>query len=137
MLCTVLVVNVPQAEAAVDGMVRVWLKSMDYYGSISSTSITLNGSYSVPANPDVVLSTRGEYTIEVVGGTLMLSGTGEVMTPDGGVIAIGSGGNYALAAARALVDCTDMTAHDIAEKALNIAADICVFTNHNIVVEDV
>ena len=71
-LCTVLVVNVPQAEAAVDGMVRVWLKSMDYYGSISSTSITLNGSYSVPANPDVVLSTRGEYTIEVVGGTLML-----------------------------------------------------------------
>ena len=62
-LCTVLVMNVPQAEAAVDGMVRVWLKSMDYYGSISSTSITLNGSYSVPANPDVVLSTRGEYTI--------------------------------------------------------------------------
>lgn len=68
---------------------------------------------------------------------LMLSGTGEVMTPDGGVVAIGSGGNYALAAARALVDCTDMSAHDIAEKALNIAADICVYTNHNVIVEDV
>lgn len=75
-LCATLLVGMPQAEAASDGMVRVWLKSMDYYGSISSTAITLNGSYSVPANPDVVLSTRGEYTIEVVGGTLMLSGTG-------------------------------------------------------------
>lgn len=70
-------------------------------------------------------------------GMLIISGTGEVIAPDDGVCAIGSGGNYALAAARALVDCTDMTAHDIAEKALNIAADICVFTNHNIVVEDV
>lgn len=68
---------------------------------------------------------------------LMLSGTGEVMTPDGGVIAIGSGGNYALAAARALVQNTELSAHEIAEKALNIAADICVYTNHNIVVEDV
>jgi len=68
---------------------------------------------------------------------LMLSGTGDVMVPDGGVIAIGSGGNYALAAARALVDNTDLTSHQIAEKALNIAADICVFTNHNIIVEDV
>ncbi len=68
---------------------------------------------------------------------LMLSGTGEVMTPDGGVCAIGSGGNYALAAARALVANTELSAHEIAEKALNIAADICVYTNHNIVVEDV
>ena len=67
---------------------------------------------------------------------LMLSGTGEVMTPDGGVVAIGSGGNYALAAARALVENTDLSAHQIAEKALHIAADICVYTNHNIIVED-
>lgn len=75
-LCTTLIVAMPQTSAASDGMVRVWLKSMDYYGSISSTSITLNGSYSIPAAPDVVLSTRGQYTIEVVGGTLMISGTG-------------------------------------------------------------
>lgn len=68
---------------------------------------------------------------------LMLSGTGEVMTPDGGVVAIGSGGNYALAAARALTENTDMTAHEIAEKALHIAADICVYTNHHVIVEDV
>ena len=68
---------------------------------------------------------------------LMVSGTGEVIDPDGGVVAIGSGGNYALAAARALVDNTDLSAHEIAEKALHIAASICVFTNDNIIVEDV
>ena len=68
---------------------------------------------------------------------LILSGTGEVIDPDGGVVAIGSGGNYALAAARALVQNTDLSAHEIAEKALHIAASICVFTNDNVVVEDV
>lgn len=68
---------------------------------------------------------------------LVLSGTGEVIDPDEGIAAIGSGGNYALAAARALVQNTDLTAHEIAEKALRIAASICVFTNDHIVVEDV
>lgn len=68
---------------------------------------------------------------------LVLSGTGEVIDPDEGVVAIGSGGNYALAAARALVQNTELSAHEIAEKALHIAASICVFTNDNIVVEDV
>ena len=68
---------------------------------------------------------------------LVLSGTGEVIDPDGGVVAIGSGGNYALSAARALVENTDLSAHDIAEKALHIAASICVFTNDNVIVEDV
>jgi ATP-dependent HslUV protease subunit HslV len=67
----------------------------------------------------------------------VLTGTGDVMEPDGGVAAIGSGGNYALAAACALAENTDMSAHDIAEKALHIAASICVFTNNNIIVEDV
>ena len=68
---------------------------------------------------------------------LMISGTGEVIDPDDGVCAIGSGGNYALAAARALVQNTQMSAREIAEKALRIAASICVFTNDNITVEDV
>lgn len=68
---------------------------------------------------------------------LVLSGTGEVIDPDGGIAAIGSGGNYALAAARALAENTDLSARDIAEKALRIAAGICVYTNDNIVVEDV
>ncbi len=66
---------------------------------------------------------------------LILSGTGEVIDPDDGVAAIGSGGNYALAAARALVQNTDLPAAEIAERALRIAASICVFTNGNITVE--
>jgi ATP-dependent HslUV protease subunit HslV len=66
---------------------------------------------------------------------LILSGTGEVIDPDDGVAAIGSGGNYALAAARALVQNTDLSAPEIAEKALRIASSICVFTNGNITVE--
>ena len=68
---------------------------------------------------------------------LVLSGNGEVIDPDEGVVAIGSGGNYALAAARALMENTDLSAHEIAEKALHIAASICVYTNDNIIVEDV
>ncbi|MBQ9480215.1 MAG: HslU--HslV peptidase proteolytic subunit, partial [Selenomonadaceae bacterium] len=69
---------------------------------------------------------------------LMLSGSGEVIEPDGDVAAIGSGGFYALAAARALTaHATDMPAADIAREALSIAADICVFTNHNIIVEEI
>lgn len=67
---------------------------------------------------------------------LIISGTGEVISPDDGICAIGSGGNYALAAARALVENTELSAHDIALKSLHIAASICVFTNDNIYVED-
>ena len=66
---------------------------------------------------------------------LVLSGTGEVIDPDDGVCAIGSGGNYALAAARALVQNTDLSAEEIAVKALEVAASICVFTNDHITVE--
>ena len=66
---------------------------------------------------------------------LLLSGTGEVIEPDDDVLSIGSGGNYALAAARALMENTDLSAEEIAEKALRIAASICVFTNDHIRVE--
>ena len=66
--------------------------------------------------------------------SLILTGTGDVVEPQDGIIGIGSGGNYALAAARALYD-QDLSAKDIAEKALNIAADICVYTNNNIIIE--
>ncbi|RCS22334.1 ATP-dependent protease subunit HslV [Phyllobacterium salinisoli] len=66
--------------------------------------------------------------------TLALTGTGDVLEPEHGVMAIGSGGNYALAAARALID-TDIDAEEIARKAMQIAADICVYTNGNIIIE--
>lgn len=67
----------------------------------------------------------------------ILSGAGDVMEPDGGVCAIGSGGNYALAAARALYNETDYEADEIAYKALKVASEICVFTNGNIKVETI
>ncbi len=66
--------------------------------------------------------------------SLVLTGTGDVLEPENGVIAIGSGGNYALAAARALID-QDMTAEAIARKAMGIAAEICVYTNGNLTIE--
>jgi ATP-dependent HslUV protease subunit HslV len=66
--------------------------------------------------------------------TLVLTGTGDVLEPEGGVMGIGSGGNYALAAARALMD-TSAGAEDIARKAMKIAAEICVYTNTSLVIE--
>ena len=68
---------------------------------------------------------------------LIVSGTGEVIEPDDGIAAIGSGGNYALAAARALMQNTDYSADEIAQKSLKIASEICVYTNDNIKVETV
>jgi len=67
--------------------------------------------------------------------SLVLTGNGDVLEPDDGVIGIGSGGNYALAAARALIDREDMDAEAIARKAMEIAADICVYTNTQVIVE--
>jgi ATP-dependent HslUV protease subunit HslV len=64
-----------------------------------------------------------------------LTGNGDVLEPSDGIIAIGSGGNYALAAARALITVPDLGAEDIARRAMKIAADICVYTNENLVVE--
>jgi len=68
--------------------------------------------------------------------TLLLSGNGDVIEPECGAIAIGSGGNFAYAAARAYLDGSDLDAGEIAKRSLGIAADICVFTNHSIVLEE-
>ena len=68
---------------------------------------------------------------------LMVSGTGEIIEPDSDVCAIGSGGNYAFAAAKAMMQNTTLSAKEIAEKALKIAGEICVFTNDHILVEEV
>jgi ATP-dependent HslUV protease subunit HslV len=68
--------------------------------------------------------------------SLIISGTGDVIEPEEGLMAIGSGGNYALAAARALLRNTDMGARDIVEQGLGIAADICIYTNANLVIEE-
>ena len=95
---------------------------------------------------ELAMSCRGEHSMRQLEAMLIcadkdnlmvVSGTGEVIEPDGGVVAIGSGGNYALAAARALVENTELSAAEVAEKALHIAASICVYTNDNVIVERV
>ena len=68
--------------------------------------------------------------------SFIISGTGDVLEPEDGIIGIGSGGNYALAAAKVLAE-TDMNAEDIARKSIKVASDICVFTNNNVTVEKV
>ena len=66
--------------------------------------------------------------------SFIISGTGDVLEPEGDVIGIGSGGNYALAAAKVLMD-TDLSAEEVAKKAIKVASDICVFTNNNLNIE--
>ena len=66
----------------------------------------------------------------------IISGTGDVLEPEGNVIGIGSGGNYALAAAKVLIE-TDLNAEDVARKAIQVASEICVFTNNNIKIEKI
>ena len=68
--------------------------------------------------------------------SFIISGTGDVLEPEGDVIGIGSGGNYALAAAKVLMD-TNLSAEDVAKKAIKVASDICVFTNNNLKIEKV
>jgi ATP-dependent HslUV protease, peptidase subunit HslV len=68
--------------------------------------------------------------------SLLITGNGDVLEPEGGIIAIGSGGNYAQAAAQALMESTDLSARIIVEKSLKIAGDICVYTNHQTTIEE-
>jgi ATP-dependent HslUV protease subunit HslV len=69
--------------------------------------------------------------------SLVITGNGDVIEPEGGIIAIGSGGPFAESAARALAQNTDMSAWDIVEKSLTIAGDICIYTNHNRTIEEI
>jgi ATP-dependent HslUV protease subunit HslV len=68
--------------------------------------------------------------------SLIITGNGDVIDPEDNLIAIGSGGPYAQSAARALLDNTDLSARDVVEKALAIAGDICIYTNHNRTIEE-
>lgn len=68
--------------------------------------------------------------------SLIISGTGEIIEPDDGILAIGSGGSFALAAARMLVKHSPLSAKEIVEESLDVAADICIYTNHNVSIEE-
>ena len=112
---------------------RLETKLTQYAGNLQRAAVELAMDW----RSDKAMRKLEAMLIVASGQTLMiLSGTGEVITPDDGIAAVGSGGNYALAAARALKENTDLSAREIAEKALHIAADICVFTNHNVIVEE-
>ena len=112
---------------------RLETKLTQYAGNLQRAAVELAQEW----RSDKAMRKLEAMLIVASGETLMIvSGTGEVIEPDDGIAAVGSGGNYAMAAARALKENTDLSAHEIAEKALHIAADICVFTNHNVIVED-
>ena len=66
-----------------------------------------------------------------------MSGTGDVIETDDGILAIGSGGPFAMSAAKALIKNTKLNSKEIAKESLNIAADVCIYTNHNIIVEEI
>ncbi|OGO78877.1 MAG: HslU--HslV peptidase proteolytic subunit [Clostridiales bacterium GWB2_37_7] len=109
-------------------------KLEQYGGNLKRAAVELAKDW----RKDKVLRNLEAMLIAVDKDTLLvISGTGEIIEPDDGVIAIGSGGNYALSAAKALYYNTELEARDIAVKSLEIAASICVFTNNNITVEEI
>ena len=108
-------------------------KLEQYHGNLERAAIELSKEW----RTDKML--RHLEALLVVADTkssFLLSGNGDVIAPDEGVLAIGSGGSYALAAARALLKHTDLTAKEIAVEALRIAGEICIYSNQNIVVEE-
>ena len=109
-------------------------KLEQYSGSLSRASVALAQDW---RSDKIMRKLEALLIVADKNDLFVLSGTGEVIDPDDGVAAIGSGGMYALAAARALLENTDLTAAEIAKKSLTVASEICVYTNGNIVVEEV
>jgi ATP-dependent HslUV protease subunit HslV len=108
-------------------------KLEQYHGNLERASIELSKEWrtdKILRHLEALLVVADERS------SFLLSGNGDVIAPDGGVLAIGSGGSYALAAARALLENTEMSARDIATEALRIAGEICIYTNQNIIVEE-
>src|SRR6266513_3284802 len=114
-------------------LTRFESKLEQYHGNLERAAIELSKEW----RTDTIL--RHLEALLVVAdakSSFLLSGNGDVIAPDDGVLAIGSGGSYALAAARALMKHTQMSAGEIAREALRIAGDICIYSNQNIVVEE-
>ncbi|MCX6570079.1 MAG: ATP-dependent protease subunit HslV [Candidatus Aminicenantes bacterium] len=112
---------------------RFEIKLEEYRGNLSRSAIELAKDWRMEK------SLRQLDALLVVANaenSLLISGTGDVVEPDDGIIAIGSGGPYALAAARAVIRHTDLGAREIAAEALGISAGICVYTNNEIMVEE-
>ena len=113
---------------------RFEAKLEEYSGSLMRAAVELAQDWrsdKMMRNLEAMLIAANETDL------LIVSGTGEVIEPDNGVLAIGSGGSYAQAAATALIENTDLSAREIAKKAIEIAGKICVFTNDQITIEEV
>jgi ATP-dependent HslUV protease subunit HslV len=109
-------------------------KLEEYHGNLQRAAVELAKEWrmnKMMRNLEAMLIVMNRDTL------LLVSGNGEVIEPDDDLIAIGSGGSFALAAGRALMQHTDLPARDVARNALQIAADICVYTNGNILVEEI
>ena len=114
-------------------LTRFEAKLEQYHGNLDRASIELSKEWrtdKVLRHLEALLVVADEKS------SFLLSGNGDVIAPDDGVLAIGSGGSYALAAARALMKHTQMSAGEIARKALLVAGEICIYSNQNIIVEE-
>jgi ATP-dependent HslUV protease subunit HslV len=108
-------------------------KLEQYHGNLERASIELSKEWrtdKILRHLEALLIVADEKS------SFLLSGNGDVIAPDDGAIAIGSGGSYALAAARALLENTELGASEIASRALHIAGEICIYTNRNIIIEE-
>jgi len=108
-------------------------KLEQYHGNLDRAAIELSKEWrtdKILRNLEALLLVADDKS------SFLLSGNGDVISPDDGLLAIGSGGSYALAAARALVANTEMSAREIAAEAMRIAGDICIYSNSNVIVEE-
>jgi ATP-dependent HslUV protease subunit HslV len=108
-------------------------KLEQYHGNLERAAIELSKEW---RTDKVLRHLEALLVVADAKSSFLLSGNGDVIAPDDGVLAIGSGGSYALAAARALAKHTELSAKDIAIEALRIAGEICIYSNQNIVVEE-
>ena len=108
-------------------------KLEQYHGNLERAAIELSKEW---RTDKVLRHLEALLVVADAKTSFLLSGNGDVIAPDDGVLAIGSGGSYALAAARALAKHTDLSAKEIAVEALTIAGEICIYSNQNIVVEE-
>ena len=124
------------AGSAADGMTlfdRFEAKLKEFGGNLTRAAVELAKDW----RTDKILRRLEAFMIVADRERIfLLSGNGDVIEPDGGAIGIGSGGAYAVAAARALMESTDLEPRAIAEKAMAIAADICIYTNSNLTIEE-
>ena len=114
-------------------LTRFEAKLEQYHGNLERAAIELSKEWrtdKILRHLEALLVVADEKT------SFLLSGNGDVISPDDGVLAIGSGGSYALAAARALIKNTEMSAREIAVEAMRIAGEICIYSNANVVVEE-